>query len=94
MLVLMLDPRFRSLKVVENYVGRGACICLVAEYDINAIIPLLMIVFEVLNYIVQACVIKVVGFGDSIGKNNNIVGVGAYIQESSCALVVGGCPCS
>ncbi len=30
MLALMLDPRFKSLKVVENYVGCGACICLVA----------------------------------------------------------------
>ncbi len=33
MLTLMLDPRFKSLKVVENYVGRGACICLVVEYS-------------------------------------------------------------
>jgi len=32
MLPLMLDPRFKSLKVVENYVGHGACICLVVEY--------------------------------------------------------------
>jgi hypothetical protein len=28
MLTLMLNPRFKSLRVVENYVGRGACICL------------------------------------------------------------------
>jgi hypothetical protein len=38
MFALMLDPRFKSLRVVENYVERGACICLAAEYDVNAII--------------------------------------------------------
>jgi hypothetical protein len=66
MLTLMLDPRFKSLRVVENYVGHGACIHLVAKYDVNAIILLLMIVFEVLNLIVQAYPIEVVGFGDFI----------------------------
>jgi hypothetical protein len=57
MFTLMFDPRFKSLKVVENYVGCKACICLVAEYDVNEVIPLLMIVFEVLNPTVQACAI-------------------------------------
>jgi len=37
MLALMFDPRFKYLKVVENYVGHGAYICLVAKYDANAI---------------------------------------------------------
>jgi hypothetical protein len=93
MLTLVLDPRFKSLKVVENYVGRGACIWLVTEYDVNVIIPLLMTVFEVLNLIVQTCAIEVVrfvvGFGDSNEKDNNIFGVGASMEESSLALVVG-----
>jgi hypothetical protein len=31
MFTLMLDPRFKSLKVMENYVGHGACILLVVE---------------------------------------------------------------
>jgi hypothetical protein len=87
----MLDPRFKSLRVVENYVGRGACICLVAEYDANAVIPFLMTVFEVLNPIVQTCVVEVVGFvvgfGDSIEKDN-IFNVGTFMEKSSCALVV------
>jgi hypothetical protein len=26
MFALMFDPRFKSLKLVKNYVGRGACI--------------------------------------------------------------------
>ncbi len=90
-LTVMLDPRFKSLRVVENYVGHGACICLVAEYDANAVIPILMIMFEVLNPIVQACVVKVVGFvvgfGDSI-KKDNIFSMGTFMEKSSCALVV------
>jgi hypothetical protein len=88
-LTVMLDPRFKSLRVVENYVGHGACICLVAEYDANAVIPILMIMFEVLNPIVQACGAEVVGFGDFIEEDNNIYCVGASMEESSHALVVG-----
>jgi hypothetical protein len=81
------------LKVEENYVGCGAYICLTFEYDANAIIPFLMIVFEMLNLIVQACIIRFVGsilkFGDFMKEDNNIFGVNASIEESSCALVVG-----
>ncbi len=66
--------------------GCGAYIRLAIEYDANAIIPLLMIVFEVLNPIVQAGVIQVVrsiaGFGDSIEEDNNIFSVGASMEES------------
>jgi hypothetical protein len=89
----MLDPRFKSLRVVENYVGRRAYICLVVEYDANVVIFFLITAFEVLNLIVQTCAIEVVrfvaSFGDSIEKDNNIFGVGASMEESSLALVVG-----
>jgi hypothetical protein len=78
---------------VENYVGHGACICLVEEYDANIVIPFLMTMFEVLNPIVQACAIKVVGsiarFSDYIEETNNIFGVGASMKKSSHAFVVG-----
>jgi hypothetical protein len=52
MLAIMFDPCFKSLKVVENYVGCGACIRLTFEYDANVIIKFLMIIFEILNPIV------------------------------------------
>jgi hypothetical protein len=45
--------------------------------------------FEVLNPIVQACAVEVVGFGDFIEENSNIFGVGTSMEESSCAFVVG-----
>jgi hypothetical protein len=85
MLALMLDPRFKSLRVVENYVGCGACIHLIAEYDANEVIPLLMTMFGVLNPTVQTCAIKIIGFvvkfGDSIEENNNLFGVGAPMEN-------------
>jgi hypothetical protein len=78
---------------VENYVGCGVYIPLATEYDINAMILLLMIMFEVLNLIIQACAIKfvifIVRFGDFIEKDNNIFGVGASMEESSHTFVVG-----
>jgi hypothetical protein len=49
---IMFDPCFKSLKVVENYVGCGACIRITFEYDANAIILFLMIMFEIINLIV------------------------------------------
>ncbi len=73
--------------------GCGVYIPLATEYDINAMILLLMIMFEVLNLIIQACAIKfvifIVRFGDFIEKDNNIFGVGASMEESSHTFVVG-----
>jgi hypothetical protein len=93
MFAFMLGPKFKSLRVMENYVGHRACIRFVVEYDANVIILLLMTMFEVLNPTIQACVVEVVGsivgFDDFIEKDNNIFGVGASMEESSCALVVG-----
>jgi hypothetical protein len=98
MFALMFDPRFKSLKVVENYVGCGTCIYLVAKYYANAIIPFLMTMFETLNLTIQACAIEVVGFvakfGDSIEEENNIF---VWVHLWKCHhmhLLLGSCPCS
>ncbi len=69
--------------------GHGAYICLAAKYDANAIIPLLMTMFEVLNLVCSRSCWTIVRFGDSIEEDNNIFGVGASMEESSRALVVG-----
>jgi len=50
----MLDPYYKSLWVVENYVGNGNEICLTLEYDMKVVIPFLMTNFERLNIFVQA----------------------------------------
>jgi hypothetical protein len=87
MFALMLDPQFKSLRVVENYVGCGACICFDVEYDVNATILFLMTMFEILNPTIQTCAIKVTRFNNFIEKDINIFGVGASMEESSHMLV-------
>jgi len=52
MFAIMLDPWFKHLHVVENYVGQRNVIYLAFEYDVKAVIPLLMICFHQLNPIV------------------------------------------
>ncbi len=73
--------------------GCGVYVPLATKYDANAMILLLMIMFEVLNLTIQACAIKfvrfIVRFGDFIEKDNNIFGVGASMEESSHTFVVG-----
>ncbi len=93
MFALMFDPCFKSLWVLKNYVGRGNVIHLVIEYDAKVIIPLMIIIFDVLNPINQASATQVDGsyVGATIveEENNNIFYVGAFIEESSCAFLIG-----
>ncbi len=93
MLTLMFDFQFKSLRVVENYLGCVARVHFTAKHDVNVIIIFLMTMFEVLNFIVQTCVVEVVGFvigfDNSIEEETNIFGVGASMEKSSHAFVVG-----
>jgi hypothetical protein len=68
----MFDPRFKSLRVVENYVGCGAYICVFVKYGANAIILFRMIVFEILNLNVQTCAIEAIRF--DVGSGDFIKG--------------------
>jgi hypothetical protein len=69
---LLRSSNLSTISTNLNYVGCGACMRLVAQYDVNVVIPLLMTMFEVLNPTIQACVVIVVGyivgFGDSLEK--------------------------
>jgi hypothetical protein len=57
MVAIMLDFRFKYLRIVENYVSHGGSIfCLAFEYDAKVVIPLLMGCFDRLNHVSQACV--------------------------------------
>ncbi len=49
----MLDPHYKSLQVVENYVGHGNAIHLAFKYDMKEVIPLLVTIFERLNPSIQ-----------------------------------------
>ncbi len=46
MLALMVDSYFKSLRVVERFMGCGNAIHFTIEYDVKEVIPLYMIVFD------------------------------------------------
>jgi hypothetical protein len=46
MMVIMLDPRFKALRMVENLVGCGNAIQLASKYDVKVVVPLLMVCFD------------------------------------------------
>jgi len=45
MLALMLEPCFKSLRVVESFVGHGNVIRITIEYDVKEVIFFLMTLF-------------------------------------------------
>jgi hypothetical protein len=79
----MLDSRFKSLRIVENLLGRGNAIRLATKYDARIVIPLLMVWFEQLNPIAINAFVVVVAV-DVVGEEfeENMFGVGASIEES------------
>jgi hypothetical protein len=74
-MAIMLDPCFKSLRAVENLLGRGNAIQLVAKYDARIVIPLLMINFEQLNLTTINASITVA-----------IVDVGEDFEEKMCGV--------
>ena len=49
MFVLMLDPRFKSLSIVKDFVGRDNVVRIVGEYNEGNLIPLLTASYRHLN---------------------------------------------
>jgi hypothetical protein len=80
MLALMLNPCFKSLWVVENYVVHGN---FTIEYDVKEFISLFMTIFERLNPIVQARVVAPINgstFEDE-NEKTNMFNIGACIEN-------------
>jgi len=75
----MLDPQFKSLPIVKNLVGRGNVIQLAFEYDLKAMIPLLMVCFETLNPIVKLAHILVIM---TLKKKVTCLGLENMLEES------------
>jgi hypothetical protein len=86
----MQNCRVRQTHARTHYVN------LYIRYDANAIILLVMTMFEVLNPIVQICAIEVVGFvarfGDSIEKVIYLVWVHLW-KSHHVHLLLGNFPC-
>lgn len=87
MLALMLDPRYKGLKLVSNYVERGHAIRVVLDYNELSILPLLMIYFKWLNRALCNWASQNTSTDDV--EDNNMFGVGASDEESSLALIKG-----
>jgi hypothetical protein len=49
MLALMLDPHFKRLGLVIQYVGKERTLEVVGDYDIQLLFPLLVCAYKVLN---------------------------------------------
>jgi hypothetical protein len=56
MSALMLNLHFKSLWVVESFVGCGNAIFFAIEYDVKKVIPFSMNVFDWMNPIVETVV--------------------------------------
>ncbi len=87
MITIMLDPHFKSLRIIENYVGHGATILLAFKFDAKVMTPLLMACFDQLNPTSLACVIDVPNFQFEEEKGN-MFGVGTFVEDSFRALLV------
>ncbi len=49
MLSMMLDPRFKGLRLVIQYVGKEKIILIAGEYDMYVLFPLLVYAYKFLN---------------------------------------------
>jgi hypothetical protein len=49
MLALMLDPRFKGLGLVIQYVGKEKTLKIASHYDTQVLFPLLVCAYKVLN---------------------------------------------
>jgi hypothetical protein len=49
MLALMLDPHFKGLGLVIQYVGKERVLQVASDYDIQILFPLLVCAYKVLN---------------------------------------------
>ncbi len=80
MLALMLDPQFKDLNLMGNYVGHAFAIEIVSAYDTQFLLPTLKASFQKLHGWSNA-------FSSVVHKtmciNNAIFGIGVYEDETS-----------
>jgi hypothetical protein len=72
---------------MESFVGHINAISIAIKYDEKEVIPFLMTIFDRLNPIIEAIIPPFDKHNVQIKEKNNMFGVGAYIRESSRALV-------
>jgi len=78
-----LDPRFKTLRIVENLVGCGNVVRLAFKYDIKVVVLLLMVCFDQLNPIAITSIVAIDFARLELELQENMFSVGASIEESS-----------
>ncbi len=74
MLSMMLDPRFKGLRLVIQYVGKEKIILIASEYDMYVLFPLLVHAYKFLNPFVAS---EIVVASTSTNFEMNNYGVGS-----------------
>jgi len=87
MMVIMLNPHFKALWIVEGLVGCRNAIRLAFEYDAKVVIMLLMVCFEWLKTGGIAIITTIDDVGFELEKN--MFGMGNLIEESYRTLIIG-----
>ncbi len=80
MMVIMLEPHFKTLHIMKSLVGCGNANWLAFEYDAKDVIPLLMVCFEWLNPNTIAFVTTTNDM--ELEFDENVFEMGALIKES------------
>ncbi len=91
MLALMLNVHFKSLWIVESFVGDSNVIHLTIEHDVKEVIHVLMTKFYQLNFTIQTMYVMTSdGHAIEIEKEKfNIFSVGASMEKFSHTFVIG-----
>jgi hypothetical protein len=66
MMVIMFDPHFKKVKIIQDFLGNWFVVQIVAKYNINMLYPLLLQVFLDLNPIKALTKLEVIEDDDLI----------------------------
>jgi len=75
MLAIMLDPHFKNMKVIWDFVGDSLALQVVAEYDVKIVYPLLVQAYFRLD------LVKVVAKSIGVEDDDNFFGKNIYNDD-------------
>jgi len=81
MLAIMLDPRFKNMKIIWDFVGDSLALQVVAEYDVKIVYPLLVQAYFHLD------LVKVVVESIVVEDDDNFFGQNIYNDDAIMSTV-------
>jgi hypothetical protein len=85
MLALMLDPRFKDLEVILNYVGHDVVKQVVDEYDSKVLVPLLLKATTILSHVAA---VEPAATADLLPARTKLFGAPASTAEANKGLLL------